>query len=102
MSKKKFASHNDEIKILNKCPLCGEPIEYNSLNQYTNVYSILKNGKMSNVRKRKEDSGSMECGFISCTNENCDFQTDCDLDTLEHREINVFQDNEIFKYTIDS
>lgn len=102
MSRKKFASSNDEIKILNKCPLCGNPIEYNSLSQYTDVYGILKNGKMSKVRKRKEDSGSMECGFISCTNENCDFQTDCDLDVLENKEIKVFQDCEAFKYTINN
>ena len=101
MSRKKFASSDDEVKILNKCPLCGEKLEYNSLFQYTNVYEILANGKLSKKRKRKEDSGSMECGFISCTNKNCDFSTDCDLDVLEHKEIRVFQDSDIFKYTID-
>lgn len=36
---------------------------------------------MSKTRKYKQDEGSMDCGFIKCSNENCDFHTDCDLDT---------------------
>lgn len=34
MSKEK-KSFDDETKILNKCPSCGEQLEYNSLHQYT-------------------------------------------------------------------
>lgn len=89
-----------EIKILNECPLCGKQLEYNDLNQYSNVYAILGNGKLSKTRKRKEDNGSMECGFISCTNKNCGFVTDCDLDVFDERDIQVFQTNGVFKYTI--
>lgn len=67
-------------KVLNKCPLCGNELEYNQLNQYSNVYRILKNGQISSKRKVKRDEGSMECGFLSCT--VCTFHTDCDYETV--------------------
>ena len=46
MSKRIFSSFNKE-KILNKCPLCGGELEYVALHQYSDVYRILKNGKIS-------------------------------------------------------
>ena len=79
MSKRLFAKPDSEEKILNKCPLCGEELEYVALYQYSDVYRILKNGKVSKKRKCKRDEGSMECGFISCT--KCQFHTDCDYGT---------------------
>lgn len=81
MSRREFSTPNSEEKILNKCPLCGSELEYLALHQYSNVYRILKNGEISKTRKYKRDEGSMECGFIACSNDDCNFHTDCDLDT---------------------
>ena len=66
-------------KILNKCPICGAGLEYIELYQYNMVYKVLKNGKISSRRIRKEDVGPMECAQLLCTNENCDFATDFEL-----------------------
>lgn len=81
MSRRMFSKPDGHEEVLNKCPLCGEELEYVELSQYSNVYRILKNGKVSKVRKFKRDEGSMECAFISCSNPNCNFHTDCDYDT---------------------
>lgn len=82
------------MKILNKCPICGGKLEYNMLCQYSNVYDIKRNGDLAKRRKRKEDAGSIECGFISCV--NGDFLTDCELNVIEPRinRIKVFQGND--------
>lgn len=66
-----------KTKILNKCPVCGGKLVLNSLNQYTIVYGIKRNGELTAKRIRKEDQGPMEASFISC--ESGDFVTDCDL-----------------------
>lgn len=79
MSRRIFAKPGSKETILNKCPLCGGELEYVNLCQYSNVYRILKNGKISKTMKRKRDEGSMECGFICCS--ICNFHTDCDYDT---------------------
>lgn len=89
------------LKILNKCPICGAKLEYSALMQYSNVYDVLKNGELSKRRKRKEDNGTMECGYISCTNENCDFATDCDYRAENHEEIRIYQDHSTLMYEID-
>ena len=41
------------LKVLNKCPLCGSELEILYLGQYSEAYKILKNGKISKVRKYK-------------------------------------------------
>lgn len=100
MSKRIFSKPDSKEEILNKCPLCEGELEYFALHQYSNVYKILKNGKLSKKRVRKQDEGSMECGFIGCT--NCDFHTDCDLgvdDTGDFKNIYIYQSNE--KFTIE-
>lgn len=81
MSRRRFSTPNSKEEVLNKCPLCGSELEYVALYQYSNVYRILKNGRISKTRKYKRDGGTMECGFIACSNNDCDFHTDCDLDT---------------------
>ena len=81
MSRRMFATAESEEKVLSKCPICGCELEYVELNQYSNVYRILKNGTISKTRKYKRDEGPMECGFISCSNPECNFHTDCDYDT---------------------
>jgi len=43
----------------------------------------------------------MECGFISCTNEECDFHTDCDLDVEDYKGIHIYQDKDKFMYEDD-
>lgn len=102
MSKRIFSSFNKE-KILNKCPLCGGELEYVALHQYSDVYRILKNGKISKTRKLRRDEGSMECGFINCS--CCDFHTDCDYDTTitgEYEHIYIHQsDNGQFMLEVD-
>lgn len=90
-------------QILNRCPLCGSELEYVELNQYSNLYRILKNGKISKTRKRKRDEGSTECGFIACTNYECGFHTDCDLrveSTGQYKHIYISQNNDN-QFTID-
>lgn len=93
MSRRMFSNGNTE-KILNKCPLCGAELEYVELLQYSNVYRILKNGKMSKTKKCKREEGSMECGFICCS--KCNFHTDCDLDTYttgDYKNIYIHENN---------
>lgn len=88
---------NGTVDILNKCPLCGSELEYNALMQYTNVYRVLRNGKVSKKRIKKRDEGSMECGFLSCV--SCDFHTDCDLDVDEFNiDVQIYQDGDTFMY----
>lgn len=99
MSKRRFAVDTEE-KILNQCPLCGSVLEYSSLYQYSLVHKMLKNGTVSKSFK-KRDCGSMECGFITCTNEECDFRTDCDLDVEDYNEIHVYQNGGKFMYEDD-
>lgn len=100
MSKRIFSNGSEE-KILNKCPMCNSSLEYNALMQYTNVYKILKDGTLSKNRIRKDDNSSLECGFISCTNSDCDFCTDCDLDVIDNKNIHIWQDGSTLKYTED-
>ncbi len=88
-------------KILNKCPICGGKLEYSELHQYSNIYSVLENGHLSKNRKRKEDNGSMECGYLSCTNKDCDFTTDCDFNVNNHREIHIYQNGDSLMYDIE-
>lgn len=83
-----------EEKILNKCPLCGEELEYISLYQYSVVYKILKNGTISKTIKYKRDEGPLDAAFLSCS--KCDFHTDCDLDTDStgnYKKIRIRQNN---------
>lgn len=90
------------MKLFNHCPICGSVIEYNSLMQYSNVYKVLKNGNLSKKRIRREDVGSMECGFYSCTNSNCDFVTDCELHVINYSEIKLHLKGGKIYYTIDT
>lgn len=84
-------------KLLNKCPLCGNKLEYSALMQYAYVYTIKNNGELSQKGK-KEDIGTMECGFISCTNEKCDFTTDTDLGCEKHKNIQIWQEGNKYFY----
>jgi hypothetical protein len=81
--------------ILNKCPICGSELEYNLLYQFTKPFKILKSGKLSIRPKReKADICPMECGFISCTNTNCGFHTNCDLEVEENFQYKIFLDDD--------
>lgn len=96
MSRRRFLNSDGE-KILNKCPLCGSELEFINLCQYSNVYRILKNGKISKVLKYKRDEGSIERGFIACANDECNFHTDCKFDTDttgQYQNIYIHQSND--------
>lgn len=97
----KHTSLNEEEKILNKCPLCGNTLEYFELMQYSDVYKILKNGKLSAKRIRKSCDGPMNCGFITCATKECKFHTNCDLEAEDNNEVRVFKEGDVFKYTVD-
>lgn len=84
-------------KILNKCPLCGSKLEYSALMQYANVYTIKNNGELSK-KSKKEDVGSMECGYICCSNEKCNFHTNVYLECEEHKDIEIWQKDNRFFY----
>lgn len=99
--RKKFKLPEDVEKVLNRCPICGSKLEFSALYQYEKVYGIKADGTLTSQPKLKRDVGSMECGFISCTNDDCDFHTDCDLDTEDHKHIHVFQDGSVYKYVDD-
>lgn len=102
MSRRMFSSDSEE-KILNKCPICGEELEFVELNQYSNIYRILKNGKVSKTKKCTRNEGSMECGFICCSNTDCNFHTDCDYDTETTGQYNhiYIHENDIGQFMID-
>lgn len=89
-------------EILNKCPLCGGKIEYSALMQYENIHSVLKSGKLSKNRVRKADVGPMECGYMYCKNDKCDFITNTDLEVEGHSEIEIRQENNRYVYEINN
>lgn len=102
MAKKRFNSGGEIEKILNCCPVCGYPISVAHLYQSSHIFRILKNGTESKVRKQIRNEGPMECYFIQCENDSCDFVTDCDLECENHRNLHIWEDNEgIFCYTDD-
>lgn len=82
--------------ILNKCPVCGNELEYVALYQYSNVYRILKNGKISKNRKFRRDEGSMGSLFI-CANGRSDnflnFTGLCCEDECEDGESDMFAES---------
>lgn len=84
-------------KILNKCPLCGGKLKYSALMQYSCVHTIKSNGELSK-KVKKEDIGPMECGFISCSNSECNFTTNCDLECEEHKNIEIWLDGDKYFY----
>lgn len=91
------------MKLLNKCPICGSSLEYSSLMQYSNIYKVLRNGELSKNRIRKEDNGSIECGYYSCVNDECDFITDCELRVINHNEIKLkVKDGKIYYEITDT
>lgn len=51
---------------------------------------LRKNGELTKNRIRKEDVGSMECGYITC--KNCDFATDCDFNCISYPHIKIWQE----------
>lgn len=84
-------------KVLSKCPICGGKLIYSALYQYSLNYGIKSDGTITKSRK-KEDIGSMECGFIYCANEECDFMTDCDLGSTKYTNIKIFQRGDTYFY----
>lgn len=89
------------MSVLNKCPVCGSKLGYAALMQYSNIYGILRNGKLSKRKIRTEDNGPMECGYINCIRPECGFYTNCDLDVEEHKGIRIFQNGEIYEYEVE-
>ena len=83
-------------EILNKCPICGSRLEYYSLYQFSKIYDVLKSGKLSARPKRREDEGPMECGFIACTNSECYFRTNCDLEVEEDNWYHIHQKGDVY------
>ena len=83
------------VKILNKCPICGERLEYSRLMQFSKDNRIKLDGTLS---KNSKNSGvsSMECGFISCT--ACNFHTNCDLEVEGNNNLKIYQENGVFMY----
>jgi hypothetical protein len=60
--------------------------------------SIIKqNGEIS-AKEKKGDVGSLECGFISCTNNDCNFITDCDWKCSGYPHIKIWQHGSAFYY----
>ncbi len=88
-------------KVLTSCPLCGSDLNYNELMQATDIYPITKRGKVSARRMKRRFEGSMGTGFINCSNENCKFVTDCDLEVEKNIvDIDIWQQNGKFMYEL--
>lgn len=87
--------------ILNKCPICGSKLEYHAYFQFTKVYRILKNGKLSSRPIRNEDDCAMDCGFILCENPDCDFHTNSDLEVENNKEYEIYLSGDA-SYKIES
>lgn len=88
-------------KLLNKCPICGEKLIYSALMQYSLDFQLKRNGELS-ANGKKGNEGSMECGYICCTNSNCNFATDCDLKCNNYRNIKIWQSGNKFYYRNES
>lgn len=98
MARKMFSLGAEE-KVLTKCPICGAALEYIELGQYEEVYGITKKGSITKRRKRKKDIGPMEAAFIACTNAECNFHTNCELEAEDHMNIHIYQSGDMFIYT---
>lgn len=82
-------------KIMNKCPYCNGKLEYRALHQYDIVFSITSKGNLSK-RKRKEDVGPVDCGFICCT--ECDFRTNADYENENDKNLCISEEKGKFYY----
>ena len=86
-------------KVLNKCPICNSKIQYSRMMSFSMDSIIKRNGEPS-VKEKKGEVGPLECGFISCTNEDCNFATDCDLHSINHNNIRIGQEYGKFYYEV--
>lgn len=59
-----------------------------------------ENGKLSARPQRNESACPMECGFIACSNADCDFHTNCDLEVEEDRKYSIYQTGEVYKIIV--
>jgi hypothetical protein len=84
-------------KILNKCPICGAKLQYSRMMSFSFDFIIKRNGELS-AKAKKGKPGSLECGFISCTGDDCDFVTDCDFECSKYRHIKIWQQGGGFYY----
>lgn len=71
------------------------------LNLNITLYISMKYGEVASRRKCKRDVGSMECGYIICTNEKCQFMTDCELEVANSKNIKIRQIGRKYVYEID-
>lgn len=60
-----------------------------------------ENGKLSARPQRNESACPMECGFIACSNADCDFHTNCDLEVEEGRKYRIYQTGDTYKIEIN-
>jgi hypothetical protein len=84
-------------KILNKCPICGAKLQYSRMMSFSFDSIIKRNGEPS-AKEKKGEVGPLECGFISCTGDGCDFVTDCDLECSNYPYIKIWQQGCGFYY----
>ena len=88
-------------KLLNKCPVCGCRLVYSAYIQYTLDSKIKRNGEISKSTS-KSGSNSMECGYLSCENADCDFVTNTNFVCSDHKDIRIDFDGTKFYYEIDN
>jgi hypothetical protein len=84
-------------KLLNKCPICGAKLQYSRMMSFSFDSIIKQNGELS-AKEKKGEVGSLECGFISCMSDHCDFTTDCDLKCSNYPHIKIWQQGSAFYY----
>ena len=78
-------------------------LEQGVLYQYEEVYAVIKAGKISRRRIRKDDCGPVGCTHLSCV--NGDFLTDYEWNIIEPRHLTkshiFFKDNKLWLETED-
>ena len=65
------------------------------------IRDLIKLGNLSARPQRNESACPMECGFIACSNADCDFYTNCDLEVEEGRKYRIYQTGDTYKIEIN-
>ncbi len=88
-------------KILNKCPLCGDRLAVDLFYLCSERRYISDQGELEeNPAGLVIDTGRVRGMMLSCSNENCDFETELNCKCKQHPEIAIRKEDNTFYYSV--
>ncbi len=83
------------MKPFSRCPICSSKLEYRVLKFYEDVYTVKNNGGVYvNKTKREYPEDCVEKGYLKCSNKQCGFKTDEELNVVGTllKDVNIYKD----------